>query len=241
MEQCATSWPDCMRVLVNFHWGPTLFFQGESWAWNCMDLLIVGSAIFETLVQVRPYRHGQLSHAVTMSQWNACINMSCARSHWLWYMQRLGCIGLVLNVFEFCSALKVTSNQGLKGRQPRALPPTLVWRVCRICGSFESFASRGWCVSPALHGSHDAWHREDFEALCCPSFAPNCPQTKQSSMPLVGFKLGKLRFWASLKKNQMKVQSNYSGFWEEHREAIRQLWQAMNLWYLIEMDGWMDG
>eukprot|EP00435_Cladocopium_sp_Y103_P034293 s1325_g8.t2 len=32
--------------------GPTLFFKGESWAWNCMDLLIVGSAIFETLVQI---------------------------------------------------------------------------------------------------------------------------------------------------------------------------------------------
>lgn len=32
--------------------GPALFFKGESWAWNCMDLLIVGSAIFETLVQI---------------------------------------------------------------------------------------------------------------------------------------------------------------------------------------------
>lgn len=62
-------------------WGPALFFQGESWAWNCMDLLIVGSAIFETLVQV-PYRHGhpviarsilELSPWASMSQWNTCL------------------------------------------------------------------------------------------------------------------------------------------------------------------------
>ena len=33
--------------------GPFLFFQGEAWAWNCLDLVIVGSALFETLVQAR--------------------------------------------------------------------------------------------------------------------------------------------------------------------------------------------
>jgi len=32
--------------------GLFLFFQGEAWAWNCLDLVIVGSALFETLVQV---------------------------------------------------------------------------------------------------------------------------------------------------------------------------------------------
>lgn len=33
--------------------GLFLFFQGEAWAWNCLDLVIVGSALFETVVQAR--------------------------------------------------------------------------------------------------------------------------------------------------------------------------------------------
>ena len=199
MQQCATSCPEMrmhessMTVLVNFHFAEDLLSSsrekvGPGTAWTCWSWAVPFS---------RPWFRCPTDMAIL---WSPGAYLSCHHEHpfipWAHETHVLRQITLTLiyadtwmhlNMFEFCSALKVTSIQGLKGRQPRALPPTLVWRVCRICGSSESFASLGWCASRALRGSHDAWHLAGFEA----SFvAPPLPPTafEQSN------------FWAALKK-----------------------------------------
>ena len=198
-------------------WGPALFFQGESWAWNCMDLLIVGSAIFETLVQV-PYRHGhpviarsilELSPWASMSQWK---HMSCARSHWLWYMQTLGCIWICLNSVQPWKSLQFKGwRADSQGRSPQH------W-----CGEFVEFAGHpnrshhpAGCASRALRGSHDAWHLADLPLL--PLLCPQLPSNRAIS---------ELPWKESREGSEQFPRDSERGIEEQEGK----LWQAMNLW-----------
>ena len=199
-------------------WGPALFFKGESWAWNCMDLLIVGSAIFETLVQV-PYRHGHpviarsILELSPMSIHEPMKHMSCARSHWLWYTQTLGCIWICLNSVQPWKSLQFKGwRADSQGRSPQH------W-----CGEFVEFAghpNRSHHPAGAPH-AHCADHTMlgTWQTLRLPLLPLLCPQLPSnraiSELP-----------W----KKSREGSEQFLGILRGHRGARRQLWQAMNLW-----------